>query len=74
MKVKTATRIAATKSAAIERLGLSPREFAAAAGLSIAMLYKLWRQNKGPPSTRLGTRRVIEVEQGRKWLASRSAR
>jgi hypothetical protein len=69
----TKTRLAATKGAAIDRIGLSPREFAAATGLSVAMLYKLWRQNKGPPSRKIGTRRIIETDAGKRWLAGQKS-
>jgi hypothetical protein len=56
------------------RFALSPREFAAVAGISVTLLYRLWREGRGPPSKMLFKRRVIEVEGGRKWLAERDAR
>jgi hypothetical protein len=46
----------------------SPRQFASAAGISVSLLYDLWKKNKGPPFKMLNTRRVIEAEEGRAWL------
>jgi hypothetical protein len=66
---KTAKRIAATETIPLERLSYSPREFAGAAGISPSLLYQMWRDGNGPPSRKLGKRRVIEAEAGRRWLA-----
>ena len=53
---------------AMERLGYKPREFAQAIGLSVWLLYRLWRDGEGPPYKVVGNHRIIEVEAGRRWL------
>jgi hypothetical protein len=54
------------------RLALSPAEFCAAANLSLTMLYKLWREGKGPPYKKLlNKKRLIEIGDGRRWLQGR---
>jgi hypothetical protein len=52
----------------MERLGLKPREFAQAVGISPWSLYALWRKGKGPPFRTIAGHRIIEVEAGRRWL------
>jgi hypothetical protein len=41
--------------------------------LSRAMLYKLWRQGKGPAFYHIGTRRFISERADAEWLAEREA-
>jgi len=55
----------------LEIMAFTVPEFATAARISTAMLYKLWRQGKGPPFKMIGVRRVIEVEAGRRWVAKK---
>jgi hypothetical protein len=56
----------------LPRLSYSPREFADRAGISVEKLYKDWRNGVGPPYRMVGSRRVIEAEGGRRWLAAKS--
>ena len=41
--------------------------------LSYSALYKMWREGTGPPSRKVGTRRIIEAEAGKRWLAGQDA-
>jgi hypothetical protein len=49
-------------------IGYSTREFAHAARISVAMLYKLWREHRGPPYKQIGRRRIIDRDGGLEWL------
>src|SRR5262249_40064207 len=52
---------------------LSLREFAALAGISIATLRRLIKEERGPAVTWLSTRRCgIRLKHGRSWLDSRT--
>jgi hypothetical protein len=46
-------------------------EFAAAHGISRAMLYKLWQQGIGPRYMQVGCRRIISEESAADWRKSR---
>jgi hypothetical protein len=48
----------------------TPDTFAAAESISRAMLYKLWRQGKGPSFYLIGNRRRITEQARREWQAA----
>ena len=49
-------------------LAFTTHEFARECRISVAMLYKLWRDGKGPPYKQVGDMRIIERETGLAWL------
>jgi hypothetical protein len=51
----------------------SIRAFIRAHGISYGMFYKLVREGKGPKLMKVGTRRLISVEEAARWRAERSA-
>jgi hypothetical protein len=53
------------------RAAHSPREFAELHGLSVALLYKLWKQGLGPDRMKAGTRTLISDEAGARWRRER---
>ncbi len=57
----------------IGREALSVSEAAQAAGLGRATLYELFRSGEGPPTFRVGRRRLVRVEALREWLRQRES-
>ena len=54
-----------------ERQALSLEEAAASCGIGRTLFYDLLRDRTGPPTFRLGRRRLVRVEALRRWLAER---
>jgi predicted DNA-binding transcriptional regulator AlpA len=54
------------------RLAYSIPEFCAAVGISQAYFFELKRDGKGPKEIALGTRRLISVDEARRWCAERT--
>lgn len=52
---------------------LSIEEAAHACGVGRTLFYDLLREGQGPPTLRIGRRRVVRVEALRQWLAEREA-
>ena len=52
-------------------LALRPSAAAKASGISLGMLYRLWREGDGPPYIRVGADRRVLIDDLRDWLASR---
>jgi hypothetical protein len=49
-------------------IGYSPRQFASAVSISLSLLYKLWREERGPPFKMMGNRRIVPHDTGVAWL------
>jgi hypothetical protein len=49
------------------------RQFIKAHSVSYGTFYKMCREGKGPKLMRVGTRRMISVEEAARWRAERSA-
>ena len=52
------------------RIAFAVREAARAAGVSVATLYALWAEGRGPRRRKLGSRTLILAEDLREWLRS----
>ena len=50
------------------RDALSVEEFCESFGLSRAFVYRLWKQNEGPPKAKIGSRTVIPRNAAIRWL------
>jgi len=55
------------------RLAYSIREFCAATNISAAFYFELKRAGLGPREMALGTRRLISVDEAKRWAAERTA-
>jgi hypothetical protein len=53
-----------------DRIAYSPKELAQAAGISLSLLYKMWREGKGPKYALIHKRRVIRCTVADEWLQS----
>ena len=53
-------------------IAYSPYQLAHVGGFSLRLLWKLWREGKGPKYARLGTRRVIPRSVAEEWLRQRA--
>jgi predicted DNA-binding transcriptional regulator AlpA len=53
-------------------IAYSPYQLAHVGGISLSLLWKLWREGKGPKYARLGTRRVIPRSIAEEWLRQRA--
>lgn len=51
------------------KLNYSIPEFCKAAGISLAFFYELKREGRTPREIHLGTRRLISIEEARRWAA-----
>jgi len=49
---------------------LTIREFTAQFGVSRSTLYRLWAQNSGPCTVRIGRRVLIPLDRAREWARS----
>ena len=52
---------------------LTVAEWCAHRRVSRSMLYKLWKEGRGPASHYIGTKRLISSEADAAWLADREA-
>ena len=71
---KAARSVETVRVTVVEREALSMSEAAAAAGVSRTTLYQLLAAGGGPPTIRVGRRRLIRVEALREWLIQREER
>jgi predicted DNA-binding transcriptional regulator AlpA len=53
-------------------LGYSIREFCGAVGISISYFYELKQAGLAPRTMKLGSRRIISVEEAQKWCRERT--
>jgi len=53
-------------------LGYSIQEFCAAVGISLSFFYELKKAGLAPRAMKLGTRRIISVEEAQKWCRERT--
>jgi predicted DNA-binding transcriptional regulator AlpA len=53
-------------------LGYSIREFCGAVGISVSYFYELKQAGLAPRTMRLGSRRIISVEEAQKWCRERT--
>ena len=63
-------RVAA--AAAPPLLGYSIQEFCTAVGISLSFFYELKQAGLAPRAMKLGTRRIISVEEAQKWCRERT--
>ena len=49
-------------------LAYSPRLFCRAAGISLTLLYTLWRKGQGPPFKYVASRRLILIKDAEAWM------
>jgi hypothetical protein len=49
-------------------IAYSPRQFSRAAGISISLLYTLWREGRGPKFRYAMGRRMITIKDATAWL------
>ena len=56
----------------IDRLAVNPNEAAELLGVSRPTVYALLNAERGIPSVKIGTRRVIPVDGLRRWLEDRA--
>jgi transcriptional regulator with XRE-family HTH domain len=55
------------------KLGLSIAEFCEAVGISQAYYFELKRGSRAPREMALGTRRIISIDEARRWCAELTA-
>jgi predicted DNA-binding transcriptional regulator AlpA len=53
-------------------LGYSIQEFCTAVGISLSFFYELKQAGLAPRAMKLGTRRIISVEEAQKWCRERT--
>ena len=53
-------------------LGYSIREFCGAVGISVSYFYELKQAGLAPRTMKLGSRRIISVEEAQKWCRERT--
>jgi predicted DNA-binding transcriptional regulator AlpA len=63
-------RVAA--AVALPLLGYSIQEFCTAVGISLSFFYELKQAGLAPRAMKLGTRRIISVEEAQKWCRERT--
>jgi predicted DNA-binding transcriptional regulator AlpA len=63
-------RVAAAVAAPL--LGYSIQEFCTAVGISVSYFYELKQAGLAPRAMKLGTRRIISVEEAQKWCRERT--
>jgi hypothetical protein len=49
-------------------LAYSPRQLCRAAGISISLLYQMWRDGDGPKYRYAGSRRLILIKDAHEWM------
>ena len=50
------------------KLAYTVNEFCEASGLGRALLYRLWKEGKGPKRRRAGSKVLVDHEDGKAWL------
>jgi len=53
-------------------LGYSIQEFCTAVGISLSFFYELKQAGLAPRTMKLGSRRIISVEEAQKWCRERT--
>jgi sirohydrochlorin ferrochelatase len=64
--------MASEQTLARPKMALTIGEFCRAHNISIAFFYRLQALGQGPRVMRLGTRRLISVEEAQRWRAERT--
>lgn len=52
----------------IPTLAYSPRQLCRAAGISLSLLYAMWRDGDGPKYRYAGSRRLILIKDAEEWM------
>lgn len=56
-----------------QRLALTIPEFCITHGISEAFFYKLQKEGKGPRTMSVGRRRLVSIEEAKRWREERTA-